>query len=427
MYTVKTISVSGFMDSNREIKIDLSPDANFIIGRNGTGKTTFINLINAALSADGQALLDLKFSKITFFFKKNKSRIVPQMTVEKSNDSDGFKQITYIFKNGSKANPEKMILLSEMRRRIVMINRQRKTDFSRDNYTEIKRNLDKLFKKTWLSLQRGADSFERDEFDYDEITYTSGVDKKISEVSNELTRYFSRLDKKVSDLTLSFQRGWLISFFATEKSVGTILRGDINIDEDKKAIEQIFSKFQFPRDSYASQLERHGKLAERVFKGFREKEKIEFKDFLIMYDVMKLHALVEQWQDLQDKQTEIYRPKYNLVEIASEMLFQKRLDVDSSNTIRVKSHKDEVISLINMSSGEKQLIIFLVETLLQEQETYIFLADEPELSLHIEWQEQLVPSLLRINPNAQVIFATHSPDVVGRFQNNIINMEELIG
>ncbi|WP_081598787.1 ATP-binding protein [Tistrella mobilis] len=66
MYTVKTISVSGFMDSNREIKIDLSPDANFIIGRNGTGKTTFINLINAALSADGQALLDLKFSKITF-------------------------------------------------------------------------------------------------------------------------------------------------------------------------------------------------------------------------------------------------------------------------------------------------------------------------------------------------------------------------
>lgn len=235
------------------------------------------------------------------------------------------------------------------------------------------------------------------------------------------------MDKKVSDLTLSFQRGWLISFFATEKSVGTILRGDINIDEDKKAIEQIFSKFQFPRDSYASQLERHGKLAERVFKGFREKEKIEFKDFLIMYDVMKLHALVEQWQDLQDKQNEIYRPKYNLVEIASEMLFQKRLDVDSSNTIRVKSHKDEVISLINMSSGEKQLIIFLVETLLQEQETYIFLADEPELSLHIEWQEQLVPSLLRINPNAQVIFATHSPDVVGRFQNNIINMEELIG
>ena len=44
----------------------------------------------------------------------------------------------------------------------------------------------------------------------------------------------------------------------------------------------------------------------------------------------------------------------------------------------------------------------------------------------MEWQEELVPSLLKLNDNAQVLFATHSPDIVGNFQANVIKMEELI-
>ncbi|WP_352694993.1 AAA family ATPase [Mesorhizobium opportunistum] len=84
------------------------------------------------------------------------------------------------------------------------------------------------------------------------------------------------------------------------------------------------------------------------------------------------------------------------------------------------------IPIRKLSSGEKQLLIFLSETLLQEQAPFIFLADEPELSLHVEWQEELVPNLLRINPNAQVLFATHSPDIVNKYQANIVEMEKMI-
>ncbi|MFD2782185.1 AAA family ATPase [Novosphingobium pokkalii] len=99
---------------------------------------------------------------------------------------------------------------------------------------------------------------------------------------------------------------------------------------------------------------------------------------------------------------------------------------NNSNQIVVNGANATPIDLSKLSSGEKQLLIFLSETLLQEQKHYIFMADEPELSMHVEWQEDLVPALLKINPNAQVIFATHSPDIVNAYQKNVFRMEDLV-
>ena len=38
--------------------------------------------------------------------------------------------------------------------------------------------------------------------------------------------------------------------------------------------------------------------------------------------------------------------------------------------------------------------------------------DEPEVSLHVEWQQQLVSLIRDLNPNAQIILTTHSPAVI---------------
>ncbi len=84
------------------------------------------------------------------------------------------------------------------------------------------------------------------------------------------------------------------------------------------------------------------------------------------------------------------------------------------------------IIISQLSSGEKQLIILLTETLLQKKSQTIFIADEPELSLHIEWQRKIIPSIKELNPNAQIIVATHSPEIVGKWKSNAINMEGII-
>jgi ABC-type lipoprotein export system ATPase subunit len=79
-----------------------------------------------------------------------------------------------------------------------------------------------------------------------------------------------------------------------------------------------------------------------------------------------------------------------------------------------------------LSSGEKQLLILLIEALLQKRKPHVFLADEPELSLHISWQRKIIPAVLDLNPNAQVIVATHSPEVASRYKNAIFDMEEVV-
>lgn len=79
----------------------------------------------------------------------------------------------------------------------------------------------------------------------------------------------------------------------------------------------------------------------------------------------------------------------------------------------------------SLSSGEKQLLILLTQTLLQEQQPFIYIADEPELSLHIEWQHKIINAIKELNPNVQIIAATHSPEIAGQWRTNITNLQNV--
>jgi predicted ATPase len=66
----------------------------------------------------------------------------------------------------------------------------------------------------------------------------------------------------------------------------------------------------------------------------------------------------------------------------------------------------------NLSSGEKQLLVIMLTTLVQDMEPCVLLMDEPEISLHIEWQQQLLQRVRSLNPNVQIIMTTHSPALI---------------
>ena len=40
------------------------------------------------------------------------------------------------------------------------------------------------------------------------------------------------------------------------------------------------------------------------------------------------------------------------------------------------------------------------------------LLDEPEVSLHVEWQQRLISLIRQLNPNVQIVLTTHSPAVI---------------
>lgn len=65
-----------------------------------------------------------------------------------------------------------------------------------------------------------------------------------------------------------------------------------------------------------------------------------------------------------------------------------------------------------LSSGEKQILIILTTVLVQNRRPSVMIMDEPEISLHFEWQKRLFEDILQLNPNLQLIVATHSPALV---------------
>lgn len=72
----------------------------------------------------------------------------------------------------------------------------------------------------------------------------------------------------------------------------------------------------------------------------------------------------------------------------------------------------EHLNLKLLSSGEKQLLVILMTVLLEDGDHTVLFMDEPEVSLHIEWQQSLLDTILRLNPNVQIILTTHSPAII---------------
>ncbi len=106
---------------------------------------------------------------------------------------------------------------------------------------------------------------------------------------------------------------------------------------------------------------------------------------------------------------------------APKTLFQDLIDdlfkdtgktiVRTENEIRF-TQLGEMLVPYQLSSGEKQMLAILLTVLVEDQQNYVLFMDEPEVSMHIEWQQRLIDLILQLNPNVQIILTTHSPAVV---------------
>ncbi|WP_251620920.1 AAA family ATPase [Odoribacter lunatus] len=92
---------------------------------------------------------------------------------------------------------------------------------------------------------------------------------------------------------------------------------------------------------------------------------------------------------------------------------QKTIEIDPHTNHLIFKDGEESIPLYKLSSGEKQLLIILLWVFLMEEQPYILLMDEPEISLHIEWQYRLFEEIRKLNPYCQIITSTHSPSLFG--------------
>ena len=114
--------------------------------------------------------------------------------------------------------------------------------------------------------------------------------------------------------------------------------------------------------------------------------------------------------DARKKVTEEINGIFNILELDVKL---KGISKDGKNMPIFENSQGEEFNINELSSGEKQLFLRTLSIKMLEPEDSIILIDEPELSLHPKWQQQIIKVYQSIGKNNQIIVATHSPHILG--------------
>lgn len=429
MYILKEFYVDG-MWAEKNAKIFFNDDVNFLIGENSSGKTTIIYLLASLLNLDEEKIRKFDFNNCKLILEQKNN---PNKCIEiKCVNSELFR-IIFTDENGVSK-----LLKGDRGNFFFDIWGEKNDKSDKKDYIskkDLKAKLNKIVNLTWLSIHRNTENYQNVD------TYYQPIDQRLSEIKSGLMKYFSSQAQKYDEEVTNFQKNIFLEFI--DPTIDTNLTGiisRINLEETASDIRKIFDMLNL--DDADNKIE---KLLEKyinsinVLKIHNENEPtFGVENYVDIYNLARVSAIIEKYNDLNKKKDDIYYLQNKFVDTLNKFFgITKKAIINSQNELifmkdlkgfdKYKSKKNGIEFDVNdLSSGEKQIVILLAETLLQDKKVSIFIADEPELSLHLKWQSLLTESIRSLNPNAQILFATHSPDIVSIFNKKIIKMKDVL-
>ena len=346
-------------------------DQTFLVGINGTGKSSILRIIDAFFSKKISFFHNLNFKKISLFFEQNKEEFYIELKKRKE-------------KKTIQRENEIEIIETES----CMISDSRMNSYMKNFYNERKKNL------------------------------LSHLDDKITEENNNLKKELEEINKNLENIfnikfTTPFSIKDYYDRFMKEEDIKFLSNGIQYIDDRKKYLSSIINK----NISFSE--------AENTIK--------ELEDILDpMNTVKKLweKAIKEYLESLLDGKTEFILNDYVhtinkfFKDTGKEMKLEK-------NEIKIKPIGHSVnINLDELSSGEMELLILFTKIFFSFNQNSIVIFDEPEKSLHIEWQI-LLGEFFKVfsekHKDSQLIIATHSPFITQEINDiNIIPVYKLL-
>lgn len=137
-----------------------------------------------------------------------------------------------------------------------------------------------------------------------------------------------------------------------------------------------------------------------------------FLDYQVNIGNRMIEMLTSGDPTAKEKAQEAAQARRMFQDLVDELFSEtgKRI-VRTSNEIQLEQY-GEILPPYKLSSGEKQVLVILLTVLVEDRQPYVLLMDEPEVSLHIEWQQKLITMIRQLNPNVQIILTTHSPALI---------------
>lgn len=104
----------------------------------------------------------------------------------------------------------------------------------------------------------------------------------------------------------------------------------------------------------------------------------------------------------------------------------KRVHFSLHTGIRIEAAGGARLSPSQLSSGERQLLLLLTNTLYARERPALFIIDEPEISLNMKWQRQLVDSLITCTAGSatQFVLASHSFELISGVRDRVVHLTQ---
>lgn len=127
---------------------------------------------------------------------------------------------------------------------------------------------------------------------------------------------------------------------------------------------------------------------------------------------IEIDQVINTFQKLK-KQKKYIDIKRKIVHVLNDFFSTTQKTIELSDTdFVIKNLKQEALKLSQLSAGERQIIYIVFKVATAYFNEALILMDEPEISLHLEWQEKLLKNLREINDKSQMIVVTHSPAII---------------
>ncbi|MBR2507292.1 MAG: ATP-binding protein [Bacilli bacterium] len=356
---IKSFLVEG-LNGSKNYNLNFHKDLNILTGRNGSGKTTLLKLLWYLTSPlRTNVLFEVNFKRAKVVTDKY------SLEIERDEKKDEFQISRWKYSIEGAAPSRHEIRLTMDR-------------FHRMDYEKIE-NLnnklldvgdDSLFFPTFRRIEGGyGTSMRRYRSYYGGIRYGGREENSLSEAMEEFAKSLSDSKHK---LVASISTNDIVEFLMSEYN---------SVTEETKRLYVEFSK--------------------------RVKETLTNKSTSSSSLLKKLKGSLLEVEKEADG---LMRPFKILSDLVSEVFIDKGIKVAPSLSL---GEAKSVLNSEALSAGEKQMFSFLSYNAFVRNN--IIFIDEPELSLHVDWQRMLFSKLLEQETSNQFIVTTHSPFIYTRY------------
>lgn len=421
-------------------------DITFLIGINGSGKTSVLKLILGLITPSYKYINQIEFDNAELTFGPNIETPNTKITAVKKSDQEI--EITLI----TASNPPLVGILMkpepqfyETERNVEMITERMKTFETMFESQEIQKEIQKITTPLFLGLDRRVGDVDKiDKISAYRASYyrrksspvlfqNDILNRSLLDLQSVIFDYYRNIAAKQNRYNEEFKNKILaLSFDFVEENnfnLKTDYR-DILVKKDQvlKAIETLAVKnLNYKINDFFDKLT----TLLRVIQDFPKNDKSD--RFVKLWQnwfsnqpqLKRIDEIITYSLSYQQQVNDLYEPVDRLKNLVDKFFKEghKELKITPEGELQIFFIKPRISSTCyELSSGEKQVLTMIGHLVFFEEnfkkESGIFIIDEPEVSLHLAWQEIFVDAIRESSPKTQFILATHSPAIVANYNED---------